>query len=169
MALTVFIQVVAHVIPLLLTVIKGLSYTWLRRHLDASPRRCNHCRSQPEFMCGVSGILYKKATSSGFAPIGGDLVKMLESMTHRGKDSSGITVVGEDLAGDLVIRIWTNDAGQASEVLSRAEEVVLRSGGVVNSRQSSGQFLRMVIDYEGEAAALGRSADKTLLESPYTA
>ena len=60
-------------------------------------------------MCGVSGILYKKATGSGFGPVGDDLVKMLESMTHRGKDSSGITVAGEDLAGDLVIRIWTGD------------------------------------------------------------
>ncbi len=113
-------------------------------------------------MCGVSGILYKKATGNGFAPVGGDLVKMLESMTHRGKDSSGITVVGEDLAGDLVIRIWTNDAGQAPEVLSRAEEVVAQAGGVVNSSQSSGQFLRLVINYEGEAAALAEA----LIDTP---
>ncbi len=113
-------------------------------------------------MCGVSGILYKKATNSGFAPVGEDLVKMLESMTHRGKDSSGIAVVGEDLAGDLVIRIWTDDAGQASDVLSRAEDAVVRSGGVVGSKQSSGQFLRLVVNYEGEVAALAQA----LLNTP---
>ena len=113
-------------------------------------------------MCGVSGILYKKATNSGFAPVGEDLVKMLESMTHRGKDSSGIAVVGEDLAGDLVIRIWTDDAAQASDVLSRAEDAVVRSGGVVGSKQSSGQFLRLVVNYEGEVAALAQA----LLNTP---
>ena len=113
-------------------------------------------------MCGVSGILYKKATNSGFAPVGEDLVKMLESMTHRGKDSSGIAVVGEDLAGDLVIRIWTDDAGQASDVLSRAEDAVVRSGGVVGSKQSSGQFFRLVVNYEGEVADLAQA----LLNTP---
>ncbi len=113
-------------------------------------------------MCGVSGILYKKATNSGFAPVGEDLVKMLESMTHRGKDSSGIAVVGEDLAGDLVIRIWADDAGQASDVLSRAEDAVVRSGGVVGSKQSSGQFLRLVVNYEGGVADLAQA----LLNTP---
>ena len=114
-------------------------------------------------MCGVSGILYKKATSAGFAPIGDDLVKMLESMTHRGKDSSGITVVGEELTGALVIRIWTNDAGQAEDILARAEDAVMRSGGVVvSSKQSSGQFLRLVVNYEGEVAKLAEA----LLNTP---
>ena len=114
-------------------------------------------------MCGVSGILYKKATGAGFAPIGDDLVKMLESMTHRGKDSSGITVVGEDLAGALVVRIWTNDADQAEDILARAEDAVMRSGGVViRSKQSSGQFLRLVVNYEGEVAKLAEA----LLNTP---
>ena len=45
-------------------------------------------------MCGLSGILYKNSGALSLAPVGEDLVKMLESMTHRGKDSSGITVVG---------------------------------------------------------------------------
>ena len=112
-------------------------------------------------MCGVSGILYKKATGSGFGPVGDDLVKMLESMTHRGKDSSGITVAGEDLAGDLVIRIWTGDENQATDTLARVEDAVARSGGVVNSKQSSGQFLRLVVNYEGDVAQLAEALINT--------
>ena len=76
-------------------------------------------------MCGVTGILYKKSGSQGLAPVGEDLIKMLESMTHRGKDSSGLTVVGEDVEGDLVIRIWTGDAALAASsptLVSIAEE-----------------------------------------------
>jgi len=105
-------------------------------------------------MCGVSGILYKHSGSHGPAPVGEDLVKMLETLTHRGKDSSGVTVVGEDIDGDLVVRLWTEDASQAPEVLARAEEAVLRAGGVVRSRSTWGQYLRLAVNFRGEIPAL---------------
>ena len=108
-------------------------------------------------MCGVGGILYKKIGSQGQAPIGEDLVKMLESMTHRGKDSSGFTIVGEEIDGDLVIRIWTDDPAQAADVLTRAQEAVRKAGGVVRTHSSVGQFLRLTINYEGEIPALAEA------------
>ena len=108
-------------------------------------------------MCGLSGILYKNSGALSLAPVGEDLVKMLESMTHRGKDSSGITVVGEDLDADLVLRIWTDSTSDTTDVLARAEETVLRAGGVVKSRQVWGQFLRLTINYEGEIPALAEA------------
>ena len=90
-------------------------------------------------LCGVSGILHKNQFSQdGLAPVGDELVRMLEPLTHRGKDSSGITVVGERLEGDLVVRIWTDDAAGAPDVLARAEETVRRSGGVVQSKRQTG-------------------------------
>ena len=114
-------------------------------------------------MCGVSGILHKSAGfASGLSPVGEQLIRMLEPMTHRGRDSSGVTVVGEDLEGDLVVRLWTGSAREAAEVLCRAEETVRRSGGVVCSSQHNGQFLRLVVNYEGEAAELAAA----LLETP---
>jgi len=108
-------------------------------------------------MCGVSGILYKNGSNLGSAQIGEDLVKMLEPMTHRGKDSSGITVVGEQLDGDLVIRIWAESAREAPEMLNRAMETVRRSGGVVVSTDDREQFLRLVVDYEGEIPELAQA------------
>ena len=108
-------------------------------------------------MCGISGILYKNSRSQGLAPIGEDLVKMLESMIHRGKDSSGVTVVGEDLEEDLIIRIWTEDAARAADVLARSEEAVLNAGGVIKSRGTWDQFLRLTVNYEGEIPALAEA------------
>ena len=108
-------------------------------------------------MCGVGGILYKKIGSQGQAPIGEDLVKMLESMTHRGKDSSGFTVVGQDIDGDLVIRIWTDDPAQAADVWSRAKEAVQTAGGVVITHSALAQFLRLTVNYEGEIPALAEA------------
>ena len=81
-------------------------------------------------------------------------MRMLEPLTHRGRDSSGITVVGERIDGDFVVRIWTEDAADAPDVLARAEETVQRSGGVVQSSSRTGQFLRLVINYEGEVPGL---------------
>ena len=106
-------------------------------------------------MCGVSGILHKNVSvRTGLASVGDELVRMLEPMTHRGRDSSGITVVGEQLDGDLAVRIWTESVQQAPDVLARAEETVQRVGGVVRSSQTTGQFLRLVVNYEGEAPEL---------------
>ena len=108
-------------------------------------------------MCGISGLLYKNSRTQGLAPIGEDLVKMLESMVHRGKDSSGVTIAGEDLDEDLIIRIWTENAARAADVLARSEEAVLRGGGVIKSKGAWDQFLRLTVNYEGEVSALAEA------------
>ena len=114
-------------------------------------------------MCGVSGILHKSGASvPALSPVGEQLIRMLEPMTHRGRDSSGVTIVGEDLEGDLVVRVWTGSAREAAEVLGRAEETVRRAGGVVCSSRQNGQFLRLVVNYGGETGELAAA----LLETP---
>ena len=106
-------------------------------------------------MCGVSGILHKtSSTGGGLAPVGDQLIRMLEPLTHRGRDSSGVTIVGEQPEGDLVVRIWTGSAREAGDVLARAEDTVRRVGGVVCSSRHTGQFLRLVVNYEGETQEL---------------
>ena len=105
-------------------------------------------------MCGITGIMYKKGHEEGLAPIGQDLVKMLETLTHRGRDSSGVTVAGEQPDADLIVRIWTDDAARAPDVLERVEETVLRAGGVIVSKDSWADFLRLLVNYEGDVALL---------------
>lgn len=114
-------------------------------------------------MCGVSGILHKNlAASSDLPSIGDQLIRMLEPLTHRGRDSSGVTIVGEEPEGDFIVRIWTDSPREAGDVLARAEETVRRTGGGVRSSRHTGQFLRLAVNYEGEPAEL--AAD--LLETP---
>ena len=113
-------------------------------------------------MCGVSGILHKSCSSAtGLSPVGEQLVQMLEPMTHRGRDSSGVTIVGEDLEGDLVVRLWTGNIREAADVLGRAGDTVRRMGGVVCSSRQNGQFLRLVVNFEGEAAELAAALLET--------
>ena len=114
-------------------------------------------------MCGVSGILHKPGSScGGLAPIGEQLIRMLEPLTHRGRDSSGVTIVGEQPEGDLLVRIWTESVREAPEVLARAEGTVRRVGGVVRSSRHTGQFLRLEVNFEGEASELAAA----LLDTP---
>ena len=114
-------------------------------------------------MCGVSGILHKSAGfASGLSPVGEQLIRMLEPMTHRGRDSSGVTVVGEDLEGDLVVRLWTGSVREAADVLARAEETVRPGGRGGMLSHHTGQFLRLVVNFEGETSELAAA----LLETP---
>lgn len=39
-------------------------------------------------MCGISGIMYMNSGRDALANIGGDLVKMLDSLSHRGHGCS---------------------------------------------------------------------------------
>ncbi|MBM3934349.1 MAG: glutamine amidotransferase [SAR202 cluster bacterium] len=112
-------------------------------------------------MCGISGLLYKNDRKRGQSSIGADLTKMLDSMAHRGKDSSGFTIGGEDIPDDYIIRVWTEDEEHAKDVLARAEESVAKVGGVVNTKHAVGQFLRMTVNYEGEVPDLAAALLKT--------
>ena len=119
-------------------------------------------------MCGISGIIYKKARSDGLAPVGEELVKMLDSLAHRGRDSTGVCVVGQEFEGDLIVRLWTDDAVRSADVFARAEEAVERAGAVVRFRSAWGEFLRLVLNYEGEVPVLAEtllSTDGVVLHS----
>ena len=38
-------------------------------------------------MCGIAGIIYRNG--NGGRPLGADMTRMLQSMKHRGPDSTG--------------------------------------------------------------------------------
>ena len=108
-------------------------------------------------MCGIGGIMYKNSSSDDLAPIGRELVNMLEAMKHRGMDSSGVTVAGEPLTQDLIVRIWADPDGDYHDRFLRVEEEVARQGGVTESRRAVGEYLRLGINYEGDVLKLAES------------
>lgn len=108
-------------------------------------------------MCGISGIMHKHAGASGLAPIGEELVRMLDAMKHRGIDSTGITVAGEDSKSDLIVRIWSDPEDDYRARFRAVEESVIEKGGVVKNRQSTDEFLRLNVNYEGDVNVLAAS------------
>ena len=112
-------------------------------------------------MCGISGIMYMNDGRDSLANIGGDLVKMLDSLSHRGRDSTGFTVVGGQNGDHLIVRLWTEDAADADIVLPRLEESVAALGGCIASTDASNGFIRLTVDYQGEAQRLAEALMNT--------
>ena len=112
-------------------------------------------------MCGISGILHKKARSEGVSPVGGELIAMLDSMKHRGKDSTGVTISGEEYEGDLILRLWTGGDEGNEELFSRVEDVIAGRGAVVRAKGTWGEYMRLTVNYEGDISQLAEALINT--------
>ncbi len=108
-------------------------------------------------MCGISGIMHKHVGAAALAPIGEELVRMLDAMKHRGIDSTGITVAGEDSNSDFIVRVWSDPDADYRGRFRAVEEAVVAKGGVVRNRQSTDEFLRLNVNYEGDLNSLAAS------------
>ena len=107
-------------------------------------------------VCGVSGIMHKNVNPGILAPIGQELIKMLESMKHRGEDSTGVTVAGEKRQGDLILRIWASNGKTHDHLLAEAEGRIAELGGVVVSKSQVKEYLRIVVNFEGDLRHLAK-------------
>jgi len=57
-------------------------------------------------MCGIAGIIYRDGTRD----VGRDMTRMLQSMKHRGPDSTGYALYGQPHNGQVVMRYTLADA-----------------------------------------------------------
>ena len=96
-------------------------------------------------MCGISGIIHKNTHSKGLAPIGQELTKMLWSLAHRGMDSTGMTIAGQDSKEDYIFRLWTEgEVDFLRPLISKIE----KSGGVIKTKSQHDQYIRLTINYD---------------------
>ena len=58
-------------------------------------------------MCGIAGIIYRDGSEHA---IGDEMTRMLQSMKHRGPDSTGYALYGNAENGNLVMRYKLADA-----------------------------------------------------------
>jgi glutamate synthase domain-containing protein 1 len=62
-------------------------------------------------VCGIAGIIYR----DGAHEIGRDMTRMLQSMKHRGPDSTGYALYGPTHDGEVVMRYTLADANTARD------------------------------------------------------
>jgi len=108
-------------------------------------------------MCGIAGIIYRDGTTH---PIGDEMTRMLQSMKHRGPDSTGYALFGTPENGGLVMRFKLADANtprdfEFEERLRRhrveVEKRLGRLGALVHEVDEETPYaFRVSFDYDGD-------------------
>jgi methylamine---glutamate N-methyltransferase subunit A len=110
-------------------------------------------------MCGIAGIIYRDGAGS----VGHDMTRMLQSMKHRGPDSTGYALYAEPRSG-IVMRYTLADANDPRdfdfadriERNRRQVEQRLHAAGarIVDSKAETEYAYRYTLDYTGDMKAL---------------
>jgi glutamate synthase domain-containing protein 1 len=111
-------------------------------------------------MCGIAGIIYR----DGEHPVGLEMTRMLQSMKHRGPDSTGYALYGRPENGGLVMRYKLADANtprdfefedrlrrHRAEVDARLERLGARVEAV---EEETPYAFRVSFDYDGDLKLL---------------
>jgi methylamine---glutamate N-methyltransferase subunit A len=112
-------------------------------------------------MCGIAGIIYRDGAQPH--PVGRDMTRMLQSMKHRGPDSTGYALYGP--ASNLVVMRYkladANDPrdfdfGDRLRRHQREVQARLRTLGaqVTDVEEETEYAYRVTLEYDGELKAL---------------
>ncbi|MEM7216615.1 MAG: glutamine amidotransferase [Pseudomonadota bacterium] len=72
-------------------------------------------------MCGIAGIIHRKGSSN----VGQEMTAMLQSLKHRGPDSTGFAIYGEPEEGEFILRFKVaeqEDLNRGSRVFKEIED-----------------------------------------------
>jgi methylamine---glutamate N-methyltransferase subunit A len=114
-------------------------------------------------MCGIAGILYRNGGADGSHAIGRDMTLMLQSMKHRGPDSTGYALYGPSQPA-ILMRYKLADANtprnfEFEDRLGRHQREVLAKlkalGATVREVEAETEYAyRVTLDYDGELKEL---------------
>ena len=112
-------------------------------------------------MCGIAGIIYRDGAPH---PIGDEMTRMLQSMKHRGPDSTGYALYGTPANGEIVMRYKLADANtprdfEYQDRLRRHRAEVERRlhslNATVRSIEEETEYaFRVTLDYSGDLKTL---------------
>ncbi len=98
-------------------------------------------------MCGIAGVLYKQA---GNHEIGKTLIDMLDGCQHRGPDSTGFALYGED-KDQLQLRfIVPTEEAARQRAVDNIATLLARHGATIESEQSVGCSYQIAVNFEGD-------------------
>lgn len=114
-------------------------------------------------MCGIAGIIYRSGHGNGAHRLGRDMTRMLQSMKHRGPDSTGYALYREPTR-ELVLRLKladakdldTIDGAEGARRRRREAEVRIRAAGaqILNVEEINPYTFSATLDYHGELKRL---------------
>ncbi len=97
-------------------------------------------------MCGIAGVLYKK---QGSHEIGKTLIEMLDGCQHRGPDSTGFALYGEE-TDQLQLRfIVPTDETAKKKAIENIASLLANYSATIESEQSVGCSYQIAVNFDG--------------------
>ena len=119
-------------------------------------------------MCGIAGIIHKGKSTN----VGGEMQKMLQSLKHRGPDSTGYALYGSRRSKDYILRFKVGEnvkegssaiMEDASLYETRKEEVnkkIIEAGGKINKEEQITPYsFRYVISCDDDLLDLAKKIE----------
>jgi glutamate synthase domain-containing protein 1 len=105
-------------------------------------------------MCGITGLLARSADGA----VVPTLVAMLQALGRRGPDSTGMSLYGPPLDGDLRVTVWAGDAGGES-CRAAVLEAVERFATLRSEHYCDGYFRIGAVAEEDSTDAVAKLTD----------
>ena len=119
-------------------------------------------------MCGIAGIIHKGKSTN----VGGEMQQMLQSLKHRGPDSTGYALYGTGGTQDYILRfkVGENVIEGSSAIMEDAslyekrrnevnEKIVEAGGNIVKEEQITPYSFRYVTSFEGDLLEFARKIE----------
>ena len=119
-------------------------------------------------MCGIAGIIHKGKSTN----VGGEMQQMLQSLKHRGPDSTGYALYGTGGTQDYILRfkVGENVKEGSSAIMEDAslyekrrnevnEKIVEAGGNIVKEEQITPYSFRYVTSFEGDLLEIARKIE----------
>ena len=119
-------------------------------------------------MCGIAGIIHKGKSTN----VGGEMQQMLQSLKHRGPDSTGYALYGTGETQDYILRfkVGENVKEGSSAIMEDAslyekrrnevnEKIVEAGGNIVKEEQITPYSFRYVTSFEGDLLEFARKIE----------
>ncbi|MEM9278852.1 MAG: glutamine amidotransferase [Pseudomonadota bacterium] len=108
-------------------------------------------------MCGIAGIIHRKGSSN----VGQEMTAMLQSLKHRGPDSTGFAIYGEPEEGEFILRFKVaeqEDLNKGSRIFkeiderkTKVDEILKELGVEVDELEEATEYAyRYEIKFDGD-------------------
>ena len=83
-------------------------------------------------------------------PTGESLIGMLDGCQHRGPDSTGFALYGQEYEGELKLRLLVGQDQEADEAIERIHQALDENGAAIAREERIGDNYRVAVNFTGE-------------------
>ena len=100
-------------------------------------------------MCGIAGVLFKNSDLN--AKLGETLIEMLDGCQHRGPDSTGFALYGDEAdSSEFVLRFFVGEGDEGSQNVERVKRALVEFEAEILDGERIGNTYRAIVRYQGD-------------------